>query len=253
MINFNAIYVLWLREMKRFFRSPSRIVGSLFLPLLFLFAFGMGFSNIQFAGVGDVDYISFLFPGIIAMNLLFTSVSSGISVLWDREFGFLKEIMVAPVTRVSIVIGRILGGMTTAVLQAILFMLVALIFKIASFTLVSALIAFAFMLLISSTFIGVGLIFASRMKDMHGFQLIMNFVVMPIFFLSGAFYPLENMPNIVRYIIYANPLAYGVDGLRGALIGVSSLPLLTNILVLVGFSTFMVVLGALMFEKSDAV
>jgi len=254
MINTTAIYVLWLREMKRFLRAKSRVIGTLAMPLFFLAFLGLGFGNMNIPGMANgVDYIHFLVPGIVGMTMLFTSMFTGISVLWDREFGFLKEIMVAPVNRISIVIGRIVGGATTSIFQGILILGISILmgFKIAGIS--AFLLSVIFMLLISSTFIGLGLIFASKMKDMQGFSLIMNFVIFPLFFLSGALFPLENLPVWIRYISYIDPLTYGVDGLRGALIGVSSFSVLFNLAVLMGFSAVMIFLGAYFFEKSESI
>jgi len=252
-INTTAVYVLWLREMKRFIRAKSRIIGALAMPLFFLAFLGLGFNRMGVPGIGrDLKYIHFLVPGIIGMSLLFTSTFAGLSVLWDREFGFLKEIMVTPVSRVSIVIGRIAGGTTTALIQGLMLLLIALIagFKIPS--LASFLLALLFMLLITTTFIGLGLIFASVMKDMQGFGLIMNFVMFPMFFLSGAMYPLQNLPGVIRALSYIDPLTFGIDGLRGALIGVSAFSLPVDILVMAAFSVVMVVLGAWFFERSES-
>jgi len=249
-----AIYVLWLREMKWFVRAKSRVVGMLGMPLFFLVFMGFGFTNMSIPGMPeDIDYIHFLVPGIIGMSILFTSMFAGISVLWDREFGFLKEIMVAPVSRVSIVIGRIAGGATTSLVQGCLILVISSImgFKVAS--VLSVLLSVVFMLLIATTFISLGLIFASNMKDMQGFSLIMNFIIFPLFFLSGAIFPVENLPEWIRLVAYADPLTYGVDGLRGALIGVSSFSAITNFTVLIGFSVMMIALGAYFFEKSEAV
>ncbi len=254
MINTTAIYVLWLREMKRFLRTKSRVIGSLTIPIFFLAFLGLGFHNMSVPGIEKgVDYIHFLVPGIIGMSMLSTSTFAGISVLWDREFGFLKEVMVAPVNRISIVIGRLVGGTTTSVLQGTLILAISILmgFKIVNIS--AFFLSIAFMLLISSTFIGLGLIFASKMRDIHGFSLIMNFVIFPLFFLSGALFPLGNLPVWIRYISYLDPLTYGVDGLRGVLIGFSSFSILFDFTVLIGFSAVMIVLGAYFFEKSESV
>lgn len=254
MIDTTAIYVLWLREMKRFMRAKSRVIGALAMPLFFLAFLGLGFRRLTIPGLsGEVDYIRFLVPGIIGMSILFSSTFGGLSVLWDREFGFLKEIMVAPVSRVSIVLGRIAGGATTTLIQAILILGIAHImgFKIASVS--SIFLALVFMILIAITFLGMGLIFASKMRDMQGFSIVMNFVIFPLFFLSGALYPLENFPAWLRTISKADPLTYGVDGLRASLIGMSSFPVITNLVLLLIFSSVMIVLGAYFFEKSESV
>ena len=251
-INLTAIYVLWLREMKRFLRSWSRILSTLMMPLFFLIFLGFGFKGAFIPGVGQTkDYIHFLVPGIIGMTLISTSMMAGISVLWDREFGFLKEILVAPVSRVSIVLGRIVGGMSTSLIQAILILLISLGmgFKISSLT--NFILALLIMVLISFGFIGLGLIFASILKDIQGFGVIVQMIIMPLFFLSGAIFPLSNLPRFLRYVSYLDPLTFGVEGLRRALAGFSYLSFWVDFPVLILFSTFTTFLGAFLFEKSE--
>jgi ABC-2 type transport system permease protein len=186
------------------------------------------------------------------MSILFSSVFSGLTVIIDRQFGFLKEIMVAPVKRIYIVLGRIAGGMTTSLIQGILILLITLLigFKISG--ILPFMITLVFMILIAMTFIGLGLVFASRMKDPHGFQLVVNFVVFPIFFLSGALSPIDSFPRILKYLTYIDPLTYGVDGMRAVLIGSSSFPLLTDLIAMAGFAIAMILISAYMFEKSEA-
>ncbi|MBU4203664.1 MAG: ABC transporter permease, partial [Acidobacteria bacterium] len=223
MIDRAAITVLWLREMKRFVRAKSRIIGALAMPLFFLGFLGMGFRRMAIPGMGDgVGYLQFLVPGILGMSLLFSSTFGGLSVLWDREFGFLKEIMVAPVSRVSIVLGRIAGGVTTSMIQVLLLFGISFLMGFRLRSLPMLLLALVFMILISVTFLGLGLVFASMMKDMQGFSIVMNFVIFPLFFLSGALYPLDNFPAWLRALSYLDPLTYGIDGIRAALIGYSS-------------------------------
>jgi ABC-2 type transport system permease protein len=254
MINGTAVYVLWLREMKRFGRAKSRVLGSLIMPLFFLAFLGLGFNRMPVPGVASgVNYIKFLVPGIIGMTLLFSSTMQGLSVLWDREFGFLKEIMVAPVSRVSIALGRIAGGVTTSLFQALLILAASIILGFRVRGGLALLAALGLMILISFAFIGLGLIFASRMKDMQGFGLVMNFLVFPLFFLSGAFYPLGNLPWIIRSLSYIDPLTYGIDGLRAVLIQTHSFPLALDFTVLAGFAAAMLFLGAYFFEKSESV
>ncbi len=253
-IHGTAIYVLWRREMIRFFRAKSRIVGSLAMPVFFLGFLGLGFRRMPVPGMGEgTGYIGFLVPGIIGMTMLFSSSMQGMSLLWDKEFGFLKEIMVAPVGRVSLVLGRVAGGATTSMIQGLLILGASLLmgFRLPG----PGALAFGlvFMLLIAFTFIGLGLVFASRMKDMQGFGIVMNFVIFPFFFLSGALTPLENFPWFVRALSYADPLTYGVDGLRAVLIGRSSLPVAVDLAVMVGFSLIMLFLGTWFFEKSEGI
>ncbi|MEM4598501.1 MAG: ABC transporter permease [Candidatus Diapherotrites archaeon] len=251
-ISSNAIYALWLRDIIRFYRSKSRIIGTLATPLLFMIFMGLGFSGSEvFLGNSNVDYKSFLVPGILGMTLLFNSTFAGISVLLEKEFGFFKEIMIAPVSRISIVLGRIAGGATIALFQSILILLFSTLlwFKIGS--LAGLMLSFAYMFLISVTFIGIGLAFASQMKDMHGFNLIMNLFIFPLFFLSGALFPLERIPAPARVISYVNPLTYGVDGLRASLIGVSEFSIVVSFSASLLFALMSVFIGAYLFDKSE--
>jgi ABC-2 type transport system permease protein len=253
-IHWTAVYVLWRREMIRYGRAKSRIIGSLAMPVFFLAFLGLGFRRMPIPGMAaGTGYIGFLAPGIIGMTLLFSSSMQGMSVLWDKEFGFLKEIMVAPVSRVSLVLGRIAGGTTTSMLQALLILGASLIIGFRFPGPVALAYGLVFMLLIAFTFIGLGLIFASRMKDMQGFGIVMNFIIFPFFFLSGALTPLENFPWVIRALSYADPLTYGVDGLRAAWIGKSTLPVAVDLAVMAGFALVMLFLGAYFFEKSEGV
>lgn len=185
--------------------------------------------------------------------MIFSSTFAGMSVLWDRQFGFLKEIMVTPVSRVSIVLGRMTGGTTTAVIQGIAILLISIIVGFRVLGVVSVLVSIVLMIMMSAAFIGLGLAIASKLRDTQGFGMIMNLIMLPVLFLSGAYYPLNNMPSIIIYASYLNPLTYGVDGMRGALIGVSTLPVALDMGVLLAFCIFMVLLGTYIFEKSEAV
>jgi ABC-2 type transport system permease protein len=212
-----AIYILWLRELKRYVRSRVQIVVSLGQPCLYLLALGFGLGPV-FQKAGQGSYLQFMAPGVIGMTVLFSSVFSGIAMLWDRQFGFLKETLVAPVSRMQIMIGRTLGGATVAVLQGTLILVICLIagFRPHSWLAIPA--AFLFVILIAIVFAALGTAIGSIIKDMQGFQLVMNFLVLPLFFLSGALYPLANLPIVLSVITKFDPLTYGVDGLRGALI-----------------------------------
>ncbi len=246
-----AIYSLWLREMIRFLRLKSRVVGSLAPPFFFLAFLGTGFSGMAGRVPAGVDYINYLAPGIIGMTLLFSSTFAGMSVLWDREFGFLREIMVAPVSRLSIVLGRTAGGVTQAVIQGIIILIPGILMGVKIKGVSGLITALLLMILISATFIGIGLSFASRMKDMSGFGLIMNFMVFPVFLLSGALFPVENLPQPVRMLSYIDPLTYGVDALRGCLVGANAFPLITDVLVLIACCTASMATGAYLFETSE--
>ncbi len=252
MINKTAIYVLWVREMKRFLRARSRVIGTMAMPLLFLLFLGFGFNRSVIPGISsDLNYINFLVPGVIGMTILFTSTFAGLSVLWDREFGFLKEIMVAPVSRVSIALGRIFGGVSTALFQGISILLLSLFigFRIKGF--IPFVLSILFMTFLSATFVAIGLAIASQMKDIHGFSLVMNFLVFPLFFLSGALFPFQNLPRIVRTFSYIDPLTYGVDGLRAILTGFSYFPLILDVFSVVFFSILSILISAHLFEKSE--
>jgi ABC-2 type transport system permease protein len=246
----STIYILWLRQLKRYIRSRSRIVGSLGQPILFLVALGFGFGPIyQRAGQGS--YIEFLAPGIIAMSMLFTAMFSGINMIWDRQFGFLKETMVAPVSRVNIMIGRVLGGATEALLQGILVLLISMMigFHVHSYALFA--LSFLFMALISLLFTALGTAIASVLQDFQGFQLIMNFIVMPVFFLSGALFPLNGLPKALTIAAELDPLSYGVDGLHFALTGVSHFAVGIDLAVLCSFTVILLIIGSYLFSKIE--
>ena len=248
-MNFDAVYILWLREIKRFIRSKSRIIGSLAFPSFILIIIGSGLDSVF--TVGSLSYMEFLAPGMIGMVLLFSSISFGIMIIWDRQFGFLKEILVAPISRTSIILGKSLGGVTTAMFQALLFLIVCFVIGVPFPSPVRLLLLLVVMILISVGFVLVGIAFSSRMKDFHGFSLIMNFVVMPIFFLSGAFFPLDKLPGWLKWLVYFDPLAYGVDALRFCMVNTSTFPLWLNLFALTVFGTVATVVGALLFRTTQ--
>ena len=243
-----VIYVLWLRQIKRYFRSRSRIIGSLGQPLLFLLALGFGFGPI-FQRAGQGNYIQFLAPGVIAMTVLFSGIFNGIELIWDRQFGFLKETLVAPVPRVTIMIGRTLGGATTSVMQGLI---VATACVIAGFRPNSVMAiggGLVFMTLIAVMFTALGTAIASVLSDFQGFQMIMNFLVMPIFFLSGALFPLMGLPRALDIIARIDPLSYGVDGLRSSMTGVSHFGQSTDLAVLSVLTVVLLLVGSRLFSK----
>ena len=244
---FQDIYTIWLREMLKFVRARSRIMSSLAMPFIWLFILGFGFSaSITIPGL---PYIGFLAPGIIGMIILFTSIFSGISIIYDRQFGFLKEILVAPVSRSSIVIGKTFGGATIATINGLIVLGISSALGFIDFG-IGTLLAIPFMILIAITFVAMGLIIASRMKNMEGFQMIMSFLVMPIYLLSGALFPLKDVPDVMKIISHFDPLSYGVDGMRGSLVGITDMDLITDFSVLLGISIAMISFGILMFKKS---
>jgi ABC-2 type transport system permease protein len=246
----NAIYILWLREVKKYGRSRVQIVASLGQPLLYLLVLGFGLGPVyQKAGGGS--YLQFMAPGIVGMAVLFTSVFSGIALLWDRQFGFLKETLVAPVPRIYVMIGRTLGGATVAMLQGTLIVVVCLIAGFRPVSLIGIPLGFAFMALIAIVFAALGTSIGSSLQDMQGFQLIMNFLVLPIFFLSGALFPLNNLPKTLSFVTRLDPLSYGVDGLRAALIGTSHFGAIVDAVVLAVVAVVLLGLGAWRFSKIE--
>lgn len=246
----NAIYVLWLRDTIRFIRAKSRIVGLLIMPVVFLAGLGLGLGSLIHLSTGG-SYFDFIVPGIIGMSLLFTSIFTGSNVLWDRQFGFLKEILVTPNSRASIVIGRICGGGTTAVLQSILVIAIALLLGFQIHVTAITILALVFMALIAATFIGLGLTLGSLISDFQGFQLVTSFFTMPLFFLSDSIFPATILPKAVQYVIYINPLTYGVDGLRNALLGSGTFSVWTDLLAMVISTVILVSIAIYAFSKTD--
>jgi ABC-2 type transport system permease protein len=244
----NAVYILWLRAVKRYLRSTPRIIASLGQPLLFLIALGFGFGPI-FQRAGQGNYMQFLAPGVIAMTILFTAVFSGIELIWDRQFGFLKETLVAPVPRIMIMIGRTLGGATVSLIQGAIVVVICFGagFRVTNFQALP--VAIVVMVLIAIMFTALGTAIASVLSDFQGFQLIMNFLVMPIFFLSGALFPLMNLPKAMSVVASLDPLSYGVDGLRGALIGNPFFGLSLDLVVLSIITAALLGAGGYLFSR----
>ncbi|MGQ9546765.1 MAG: ABC transporter permease [Dehalococcoidia bacterium] len=247
------IYTMWLRELKRFVRVKARVVGSLLMPLLFLAFLGLPMSLAsRIPGLEGIGYLDFFAPGIVGMTLLFAGTMSGASVIWDKEFGFLKEVLVAPVNRFSVILGRSLGGMTIAIIQALVIVGIAVAMGVKLSSASGLLLAILIMILTCATFTGFGLIIATKLGNLEGFMAIMNLIIFPIFFLSGAFFPIGSMPPWLRYIMYVNPLTYGVDGLRSTLIGVAAFPLWLDFTVLLIVCLALATLGSYFFSRMEA-
>jgi ABC-2 type transport system permease protein len=244
-----AIYILWLRDLKRYWYDKARIVASLGQPILFLFVLGTALSP-SFTGPSGIKFSEFIFPGIILMTVLFTSVFSAMSIVWDREFGFLKEVLVAPVSRWSIVVGKAFGGSTVAVLQGCLMLLLAPLVGVALSPLI-IIKSIIIMFLIAFGITGLGIMIAARMKEMEGFQMIVNFLIMPIFFLSGALFPLDRLPGWLTILTRIDPLTYGVDMLRGVMLGIHNFPLAINLAVLLGFTFVMFAIAVYEFNLAE--
>jgi ABC-2 type transport system permease protein len=246
----SVIYIMWLREVKRFIRSRSRVIGSLGQPLLFLVAFGYGLGGV-FSAAGQGNYIEFLAPGVICMSLIFTAIFGGIQIIWDRQFGFLKETLVAPVSRFGIMMGRTLGGATVATIQGCIVLVITFFIGFHPYAWSLIIPAILVMFLVSTLFAALGMMIGSLLDDMQGFQLIMNFLVMPLFFLSGALFPLSGLPVIMVYITRLDPLSYGVDALRALLIHTSTYSLSLDITVLFAITFIFLGFGSYFFSKIE--
>ena len=244
----NAIYILWLRELKRYVRSRAMMVASLGQPLLYLLVLGFGLGPV-FQRAGNGSYIQFVAPGVIGMSVLFTSVFSGIGLLWDRQFGFLKETLVAPVPRLTIMIGKTLGGATVATIQGLLVLVICLIVGFRPVNWLMIPVAVVFMILTAIVFAGLGMAIGSQLQDMQGFQLIMNFLVMPIYFLSGALFPLSGLPSVLSFFTRIDPLSYGIDALRNVLLGSSQFSAELSLAVLAFCALLFIAIGGYSFSK----
>ncbi len=227
-----AIYIIWYRDLVRFSRDRARLVASLAQPLLYLLIFGTGLSSAlsgasgTFGGpgsTGGLTYVQFIVPGIIGMAVLFSAIFGAMSIVWDREFGFLKEVLVAPIDRSAVAIGKALGGATQAMIQGLVLLVLAPLVGIdLSLVMILALVPLTFVLAFSLSALGVAI--ASRMKSMQGFQMIMTFLMMPMFFLSGALFPLQGLPTWMNVLTRLDPAAYGMDPLRRVVLGASLPP-----------------------------
>ena len=246
----NAVYILWLRQFKRYIRSPARLVASLVQPLMFLIALGFGLGSV-FARAGQGSYIQFLVPGIVAMSIIFSSIFSGMEMLWDRQFGFLKETLVAPVPRFAIMAGRVAGGATTALLQGVIVLIISVGFGFRPHDWLTIPEALAAMLLLSLLFSAFGMVIGSKMTDMQAFPLIINFIVMPLFFLSGAMFPLRGLPKAMMITATLDPLSYGVDSLRQLMTGAVHFGLGIDFAVMGALTLFLLWLGSYFFSRME--
>jgi ABC-2 type transport system permease protein len=246
----NVVYILWLREVKKYLRSRAQIVASLGQPLMYLAVLGFGLGPI-FRRAGAGSYLQFMAPGVIGMTVLFTAMFSGIAMLWDRQFGFLKETLVAPVPRVQIMLGKTLGGATVAVLQGTLVFVVTLIAGFRPSNVLAVVVAFLVIALIAVVFSALATAIGSSIKEMQGFQLVMNFLVMPLWFLSGALYPLAGLPVALAVLTRVDPLTYGIDGVRGTMTGASHFGVTLDVAVLLGVGVLFVIAGAWRFSKLE--
>ena len=249
----SAAYVMWYRQVKRFVRARSRLVGSIFQPIFWMVFLGLGFTSaLRGAPVfGGIDYLTFFAPGVVMMAVFFTAFFSGTSIIWDREFGFLKEILVAPASRTATILGRILGDVTIAMLQGVIILALALL-MVPSLNLTGFPLVLAAAFFTALQFAALGTILASKLKSFEGFQLVNMLLAMPIFFLSGAFYPVDALPGPAALAAYLNPLVYGVELSRRALTGMGFLPLPTSLTILTASSILLFLVAVWSFEKTTA-
>ncbi len=226
MASLRAIYIIWYRDILRYWRDRWRLVASLAQPLLFLIVFGSGLSSALSGGATfgrGLSYIQFMYPGIIGMAILFTAIFGAMSIVWDREFGFLKEVLVAPIDRSSVAIGKALGGTTQAMIQGLILLVLAPFVgvKLNLLTILEMIPLAAILAFGLSAF---GVMLASMMKSLQGFQVVMNFLMMPMFFLSGALFPLTGLPGWMTVLTRLDPASYGIDPLRRVVLSNSGLP-----------------------------
>lgn len=248
---FGHIYAIWLREFKVFLRERSRLVASLFTPLLWLFIIGSGISSSVVTN-NNIDYQKFIFPGIVIMSIIFSSVFYGAYIIWDRKFDFLKSVMVSPVSREIIFIGKTLGGMTNSLIQVSVLLVIGAFIGI-SYDLYYIVPIFGILVILSFLLTALGLGLGSYMYSLEGFQMIVSFVVFPLFFLSGALYTLDNLPEWLKYLTILDPATYAVDGLRFMMFGISTYPVILNITILSLFGVFFGFFGILSFRRMKAV
>jgi ABC-2 type transport system permease protein len=259
--NLRGVYTIWYRDLVRFLRDRTRIVSSLAQPLLFLFVFGAGLAPAMTGlGGGGLDFKQFLFPGILSMTVLFTSIFSAVSIVWDREFGFMKEVLVAPISRVAVAIGKVAGGSTVAMFQGVIILLLAPFIGI-KLTWDQVLILIGLMLLMAAVMSAFGILIAARQRTMEGFQMIMQFLLFPMFFLSGAFFPLQGVPVWMEWLGKIDPVTYGVDPLRTValresvpaqvLSAVQLYPIATDVIVMCALGVLFVVPAVWLFSIQD--
>ena len=246
MTELDGLYALWYREFKVFLREKSRIVSSLFTPLLWIVVFGGGLgSSVSLAGT---NYQAFIFPGILAMTVLFSSMFFGLYIVWDKRIDFFKEVLVAPLSRLTIFAGKTLGGCTDALIQGGLMLAFGVILGI-SYNVQMVVLSMIFMLVLASAVVSIGLVIGSFMESPEGFNLIISFLIFPLFFLSGALFPLDNLPSWLHVFTTLNPVTYAVDGMRGVILGISTYPVMMDLGVLLGFAAAMIVIGSIAFSK----
>lgn len=241
-----GFYALWYRELKVFTREKSRVVSSLFTPLLWITVFGGGLGSA--VSLGGVNYQVFIFPGILTMTILFSSVFFGLYIVWDKKIDFFKEVLVAPLSRTTIFAGKMVGGSVDSLLQGGAMLMLGFVFGI-KYSVLSLALSFTFMFVLASALVSVGLIIGGNMESVEGFQLITSFLIFPMFFFSGALFPINNLPSYLMLITVLDPVTYAVDGLRGLMLGSSQLPIALNFAILLAFAAVMIGIGTWTFKR----
>lgn len=248
MIEFEATYAVCSRELIRYFRAKERIISTLFMPILWLLIFGSGMrSSVSLSGL---DYFSFIAPGIIAMSLMQNSIHSGMSIIWDKELGFMKEMLVAPVSRISIIFGKAMGTAITSLFQGLMVLIISVILGL-DVSMGIIFLTIPLMLLISIGLVGIGISLGSILDNIESFGMIMSFLIMPMFFLSGALFPIDQLPPGIRFVTYLDPLTYGVELLRYVITGFSIIPFVVSFGVMFGFSVLMMIIAGRLFSRRN--
>jgi ABC-2 type transport system permease protein len=253
MSELKGIYALWYREMKVFLRERSRVISSIINPLLWLLIIGGGLgSAVSFEGY---NVMTFIFPGVLIQTALFSSVFFGVYIVWDKKIDFMKEVLVAPMRRTSLFVGKIIGGSTDTLLQILILFTIGIIFSLSGImpglqlTVFSVAVSLVFLLITTVGLVSIGLIIGSQMESPEGFQLIISFVIFPLFFLSGSLFPITNLPKWLAPFIFINPVTYAVDGIRGVLIGKFQFSLLFDFALVSLFALVMILIGTYAFKK----
>jgi len=253
MSELKGIYALWYRETKVFLRERSRVISSIINPLLWLLIIGGGLGSA--VSFGGVNYQTFIYPGVLIQTALFSSVFFGVYIVWDKKVDFMKEVLVAPMRRTSLFVGKIVGGSTDTLLQILILFVIGIVFTVSGimpglhFTVFSIAISLAFLLVTTVGLVSVGLILGSQMESPEGFQLIISFLIFPLFFLSGALFPITNLPSWLAPFIFVNPVTYAVDGIRSVLLGISRFSLLFDFALVCLFALIMILIGTYAFKK----
>jgi ABC-2 type transport system permease protein len=247
----DTVYILWLRQMKKYKRSGLRMMLSIVQPLVYFLALGYGFNSI-FQQAGRGSYIQFIVPGVIAQTILFTSIFWGANVLFDKQFGFLKETLVAPVSRTTVMIGGALGGATIGVIQGIVLFVIALIFGFHPYNWPALTITLLFMLMLSLAMVSFSSAIGAMVNDMPSFMAVTNFLVVPLFFLSGSMYPLDNIPGVMKVIASVNPLSYAIDAMRSTLINQTHFGLPVDFVVMGATTVVLIAFSIYRFQRIEA-